>query len=781
MNNYRQNNEERQEQRSMGMCRSCIIVLTALFILSGCAAVKPQTVTFCESRQCNTIKESDSKQELLGKLSKLIKKNLNRNITLYETPPGKIVGSLETASYFDKGFSFYVQGGPMPGVATVKTIKFTDLVYVDRENLEIKFRVSPTGTWNVTPLLFAEADGVISIRSTTEIRYESFYLLTWMVVGTSVWSHEWLIDYIDLDKGILGGYYAIRGGGPLTLGGGKGYVQLSFGQIAAEEPSGVVVAGAPSTDTKTVEPAQELPPDLAFKVIIKESSGDNVLEGGEEVSLKVEIENRGKGEARDVQVFLSGHDDIIRHLGEKRNLGDIKAGEKRTAEFKATLPLQIAADAGSLRINVQEKRGFSPSEAKILKIAVKPGTVREKVEVISAIPKLFFTSQLKDRNNDRVLDGGEEISLQVEIENKGEGLARNVQVFLSGHPTLVHILGGSKLIGDLQTGEKKVAVFKGILPEQIASESATLRIEIRESRGFSPSERRVLQVAMRSVEVKEVIEVVSEVDVDDIPSRVKGYEKKEDFALLFGISNYREKIIPEVKYASRDAEVMAKYLEHLAGIPRSNIMVLTNDKVTKSDLEAYLEDWLSRRVTKNSRVFVYYAGHGAPDPQGKDAYVVPYDGNPDFPSKLYPLSRMYGALNKLPNREIVVMLDSCFSGAKGRSVASEGARPLVMSVENPSLTVGKVTVVAASTGSQISSDYDKVRHGLFTYYLLRGIRGDADIEKHGVVNLGALYNYVRTKVSEKASLEFNRDQNPVLLPSDVIAGERAKMPVARTR
>ncbi|MCX5835385.1 MAG: hypothetical protein NTX62_00110 [Deltaproteobacteria bacterium] len=127
------------------------------------------------------------------------------------------------------------------------------------------------------------------------------------------------------------------------------------------------------------------------------------------------------------------------------------------------------------------------------------------------------------------------------------------------------------------------------------------------------------------------------------------------------------------------------------------------------------------------------------------------------------------------------MLDSCFSGAKGRSVASEGARPLVMSMESPSLTVGKVTVVAASTGSQISSDYDKVRHGLFTYYLLRGIRGDADVEKHGVVNLGALYHYVRTKVSEKASLEFNRDQTPVLLPSDVMAGERTKMPVARTR
>ena len=776
------------------MKKGFLIIATFFFLwlLAGCAAVKPSVVKYCENNTCDIIKEESPKQEILVKIYNLIKKNLNKSFPLYETTPGKILNVTKKDSYFDKGFSFYTQGGPMPGISTIKSLKFTDIIYLDRENMEIKLKVSPRFTWNLTPVFVLPAEGILSIKSATEIRLESTHLASWMVVGTGIWHSEWLIDYIDFDRMIMAGSYATRGAGPLSLGGGRGYIQVDMGGTAPDdiETPAVAEGSLPGKkdeklvavqDVKKDQQLQELPPDLTFKVMIKESSGDNVLVGGEEVTLKVEIENRGKGEARDVQVLLSGHDDLIRHLGEKRTLGDIRAGEKKTAEFKATLPLQIASDVGNIRINVKEKRGFSPAEATVLKIAVKTGTVREKVEVISEVPKLTFSARLKDQNNDRVLDGGEEISLQVEIENKGKGLARNVQVVLSGHPTLLNTLGGSKLIGDLQAGERKMAVFKGILPEQIASESATLRIEIRESKGFAATERRVLQVAMRSVEVKEVIEVVSEIDVDDIPSRVKGYEKKEDFALLFGISNYREKIIPEVKYASRDAEVMAKYLEHLAGIPRSNIMILTNDKVTKSDLEAYMEDWLPRRVTKNSRVFVYYAGHGAPDPQGRDAYIVPYDGNPDFPSKLYPLSRMYDTLNKLPNREIVVMLDSCFSGAKGRSVASEGARPLVMSMESPSLTVGKVTVVAASTGSQISSDYDKVRHGLFTYYLLRGIRGDADVEKHGVVNLGALYHYVRTKVSEKASLEFNRDQTPVLLPSDVMAGERTKMPVARTR
>lgn len=208
---------------------------------------------------------------------------------------------------------------------------------------------------------------------------------------------------------------------------------------------------------------------------------------------------------------------------------------------------------------------------------------------------------------------------------------------------------------------------------------------------------------------------------------------------------------------------------------------ITDDKATKSDLVAYSEDWLKRRVNRDSTVYVYYAGHGAPDPQGADAFIVPYEGHPDFPSKLYSLKSMYESLNQLPARDVIVMLDSCFSGAKGRSVTSRGARPMVVSMENPLLSGGRITVLAAATGSQISSDYDPVQHGLFTYYLLRGLRGEADDDEDGLVSLGELYGYVRANVAETASLKLNRDQTPIILPSAVTAGERLDLPVTRVR
>ena len=97
------------------------------------------------------------------------------------------------------------------------------------------------------------------------------------------------------------------------------------------------------------------------------------------------------------------------------------------------------------------------------------------------------------------------------------------------------------------------------------------------------------------------------------------------------------------------------------------------------------------------------------------------------------------------------------------------------------LASGKINVLAASTGSQISSDYDNAKHGLFTYYLLRGMRGEADKNGNGSIELGELYDYVKINVSEKASLELNRDQTPVLLPSADTAPDRLKIPMAKIK
>ena len=250
------------------------------------------------------------------------------------------------------------------------------------------------------------------------------------------------------------------------------------------------------------------------------------------------------------------------------------------------------------------------------------------------------------------------------------------------------------------------------------------------------------------------------------------------YAVVIGISQYREEVIPKVAYAVKDAEAMAQMLEKQAGIPKSHIKLMTDGHATSADFHK-LGDWLKIKVRQpDATVYVYYAGHGTPNTKTSEPYLVPWDGDPDFPETLYPLKSLYAALEQLPSTNILVFLDSCFSGAEGRSVLAKGARPMVLSMDAPLAASKKVIVLAAATGNQLSSDYDRAEHGLFTYAVLTGLRGAADKDKDGMVTVRELFPYVREQVSATAAEELTREQTPVLLPGEQILGARSAMPVA---
>jgi len=187
--------------------------------------------------------------------------------------------------------------------------------------------------------------------------------------------------------------------------------------------------------------------------------------------------------------------------------------------------------------------------------------------------------------------------------------------------------------------------------------------------------------------------------------------KPNRYAVVVGIEQYRTKL-PKADFAAHDAKVMGDYLSKTMGFSEE------------------------------------------------------YDGDPAFVQATgYPLKRLYDQLGKLPAKEIIVLLDSCFSGAGGRSVIAKGMRPMVISVENPVVAGGKTAVLAASKGEQVSSTYDQKGHGLLTYFFLKGLRGEADVNKDGSVDLSEVYDYLRPQVERTARREYNNDQTPQLLSS----------------
>jgi hypothetical protein len=251
-------------------------------------------------------------------------------------------------------------------------------------------------------------------------------------------------------------------------------------------------------------------------------------------------------------------------------------------------------------------------------------------------------------------------------------------------------------------------------------------------------------------------------DVDELPS-AKSKPNKNAYAIIIGIEQYRQKL-PTADFATHDAQIVAEYLLKVMGYPVENVVILLNDKASKSDFDKYIGRWLPNNVEKDSSVFIYYSGHGAPNPNTGDAYLVPYDGDPSFIEDTgYSLRRLYDQLGRLPAGEIIVALDSCFSGAGGRSVLAKGARPLVMNLQNALVIPRNVTVLAAASSNQISSTYQEKSHGLFTYFMLKGIKDGDVVKQNGAIAVSDLFTYVKPQVERIARKQYNNTQTPQLI------------------
>ncbi|WP_041280613.1 ankyrin repeat domain-containing protein [Desulfosudis oleivorans] len=241
-------------------------------------------------------------------------------------------------------------------------------------------------------------------------------------------------------------------------------------------------------------------------------------------------------------------------------------------------------------------------------------------------------------------------------------------------------------------------------------------------------------------------------DVDMVPYW-KASPRPDAFAVVIGIESYQT--IPRSDYSKKDAETIKSYLVAL-GFQERNVELMTDQRATRSGMAKALEAWLPNQVTNQSTVFVYFSGHGAPEPATGESYLVPYDGDPNYLGVTgYSLKRLYDSLGKLPAKEIIVVLDSCFSGAGGRSVLAKGARPLVMTAAAGPMPA-RVAVLAAAQGSQISTSAPDKGHGILTYYFLKAL-------KDGKTDLADIYTTIRPQV-EDAARRLNVQQSPSLAP-----------------
>jgi len=236
-------------------------------------------------------------------------------------------------------------------------------------------------------------------------------------------------------------------------------------------------------------------------------------------------------------------------------------------------------------------------------------------------------------------------------------------------------------------------------------------------------------------------------------------KNKNDLAIVLGIERYKN--VPGVTFAKRDAVWMKQYFETVFGIPSNRIFFETDADVSLATLNVAFGGWLKKRLKSNTNVYVYYAGHGAPDLKENKAYLIPYDGDPNYASETgLPLEEIYDQLNELGAKSVTVFLDACFTGAnRNNEMLLADARPVFMEVDKSNSR--KVTVFSAAGNKEISSAWPEKKHGLFSYYLMKGLKGEADINQDRQITVGELGVYIQTNVSDMAGM-LDREQTPGL-------------------
>jgi len=319
----------------------------------------------------------------------------------------------------------------------------------------------------------------------------------------------------------------------------------------------------------------------------------------------------------------------------------------------------------------------------------------------------------------------------------------------------------------LVTLDGKVGTVKGVLQEEL-----TLVLHAGSPSVQLPAAKKFL-VAMKPESATEAVALP--VDVDQLPKRASILKQPKAVGIVIGVGRFRESGIAKVKYAARDAKVMATYLTSIGGIPSERVRTLVDTHALKSDLAEVLEEWLPEQVDPTTVVYVSVTGRGVVEATTGAVSMMLFDSTATSGARLYSLRRLQESLAKLPIQRAVVMLDLSLELAQGKE-AADGIAPL-WGQEGSGKE--KIMWMVGNRAVQEAHNYDKGRHGLFTYQLLKGFGGAADLDKNGTILAGELCTYTKRQVLRMAHEQYGNEQEPLCLPGPGRGTSVRLQPVAR--
>ena len=248
------------------------------------------------------------------------------------------------------------------------------------------------------------------------------------------------------------------------------------------------------------------------------------------------------------------------------------------------------------------------------------------------------------------------------------------------------------------------------------------------------------------------------------PNRVKVKADKDKIAIIIGIEKYEKLNNLDAKFANRDAKAFRAYATQALGVKPSNIKILVDEKADRGNTLEAFKIWLPKIANNDGKeIYVFFAGHGLASENGEDLYILPQDGNAKMlDDTAITRVKLISLIQKVNPKSVTMFFDTCYSGQ------TRGEQMLVASLLRPIRIVAEeqdtpdnFTIFSASNFDQASGGIEEAKHGMFSYYLMKGLEGKADVDKNKKITNGEMIAYLKTNVSKEAFTQ-NREQDPML-------------------
>ncbi|MGH7184409.1 MAG: caspase family protein [Nitrospiraceae bacterium] len=414
------------------------------------------------------------------------------------------------------------------------------------------------------------------------------------------------------------------------------------------------------------------------------------------------------------------------------------AGVALSTQFMRVARIQLAGTSGPAPVTV----ATSPSKS-VSATTPFPGDGPRSA--------LSFKATALDENGNLVFEGGERILVRIGLMNGGEQELYGVTATLKGTASvLAQFPTTTVVIGRLQPGQSRSIEFVATLPPSIQQQSAEIHVAVSDSGTRSQPPTQTLPLSIQPYGLKAE-------DVDTVPAVTEGFRQPHTYLISIGIGSYRDQQAVARKSASLDAEMVSTYFQSLGGLPASNVRLLQDWKAIRLDIDEALLDWLPSHMNRDAVVIVYFAGLASVSSTG-EVFLIPYDGTAVTTSRSYPLKHLDAALSRLQAKHTLFLFDGIVS-----SVGPNRRTKTSLPQWNPTGS-SIIHVIGTSDIGQGLED-NQHRHGLFTYYLLRALRGEADTNRDGDVTLGETVTYLSQKVRWASKTHQNQEQRPFTIPA----------------